>query len=202
MAHYFDEKPDIESKPGLVMARICGIDLQFVTDSDVFSKKYVDYGSRILLETTVADLRKDGVKAGNMLDIGCGYGPIGITMKRAFPAMDVTMVDVNERALALCKENATRNQCAFVHIFASDGTSAVDTEMDVVLTNPPIRAGKATVFSFYEGAYAHMKTGARLYVVIQKKQGAASSQKKLEELFGACEILAKEDGYWVIRAVK
>ena len=202
MAHYYEENPQGESDRHEIQVRLHGMDFFFTTDSEVFSKKFLDFGSRTLLETAIDDLSEANRKKGKLLDLGCGYGPIGIIMNRVFPAMEVTMVDINQRAIALARENATRNNVKFVEIRQSDACSEVEGEYDVVLTNPPVRAGKQTVFAFYDGAYEHMAPGARIYVVLQKKQGAPSSEKYLAEKFGNCEVIAKESGYWIMRSEK
>ena len=202
MAHYYVENPQGESDRRVIQARMHGMDFFFSTDAEVFSKKFLDYGSRTLLEAAIGDLSANNRKKGKLLDLGCGYGPIGIIMKRVFPSMEVTMVDINSRALDLAKANAETNNVKCVDIRKSDGCASVEGEFDVVLTNPPVRAGKQTVFSFYDGAYEHMAEGAFLYVVLQKKQGAPSSEKYLLEKFGNCAVIAKESGYWIMKAVK
>jgi len=202
VAHYYEENPQGESDRRLIQARMHGMDFYFNTDSEVFSKKFLDFGSRVLLETAIADLTALEKKKGKLLDLGCGYGPIGIVMKRVFPAMEVTMVDINLRALDLARENAESNNAKFVDIHQSDGCASVEGKYDVVLTNPPVRAGKQTVFSFYDGAREHLEEGGLLYVVLQKKQGAPSSEKYLLETFGNCDVIAKESGYWILRSKK
>ena len=202
LAHYYDENPQGESDRRVVQARLHGIDFFFSTDAEVFSKKFLDFGSRVLLETAIADLSEKNRKKGRLLDLGCGYGPVGIIMKRVFPSMDVTMVDINLRALDLARENAEANSVKCVDVHQSDGCASVEGLYDVVLTNPPVRAGKQTVFSFYDGAWEHLAEGGLLYVVLQKKQGAPSSEKYLLEKFGNCEVIAKESGYWIMRAAK
>ncbi len=200
MAHYFDEVPTSDSDKKEIEARIAGIDLLFTSDADVFSRKQVDFGSRLLLETAISDLKSRGIRKGRLLDLGCGYGVLGITMKRALPAMDVVMADINQRAVSLTKDNAKQNHCSFVSVVLSNGWDHVEGQFDVVITNPPVRAGKKTVFSFYDGAKEHLSSGGLLYVVLQKKQGAPSSLAHMEELFGNCEILCKESGYWIMCA--
>ena len=202
MAHYYEEYPQGESDRRVIQARMHGMDFFFTTDAEVFSKKFLDFGSRTLLEASIEDLSANNRKKGKLLDLGCGYGPIGIIMKRVFPSMDVTMVDINNRAIELAKQNAETNSVKCVDVHQSDGCSNVEGLYDVVLTNPPVRAGKQTVFSFYDGAYEHMAEGAFLYVVLQKKQGAPSSEKYLLEKFGNCEVIAKESGYWIMKSVK
>jgi len=202
MAHYFDKNPTAPSDPNALEARFHGIDFFFSSDSAVFSKKQIDFGTKLLLDTAILDLHTRCIKKGRLLDLGCGYGVIGITMKRVFPAMDVVMADINERAIALSQENAKSNHSPFVSIVSSDGWSNLEGSFDVVMTNPPVRAGKQTVFAFYNGAFEHLCPGGFLYVVLRKQQGAPSSLTHLEELFGNCEILEKDAGYWIMRSQK
>jgi len=202
MAHYFDSKPTTESKPKNIDFRMKGIDFSFKTDSGVFSKAQLDFGSELLLETAIRELSVNSGKELSILDLGCGYGPIGTVLKRVFPAISITMVDINERAVLLAKENSQKNLVKFANIFITDGFSEINEQFDVIVTNPPVRAGKKTVFQFYEGSFEHLNTSGTLYVVIQKKQGAPSSVDKLQELFGNCEVIEKDSGYWILKSVK
>ena len=129
MAHYYEENPQGESDRRVIQARMHGMDFFFSTDAEVFSKKFLDFGSRTLLEAAIEDLSAAGRKKGKLLDLGCGYGPIGIIMKRVFPAMEVTMVDINSRALELARDNAVNNGVKFVEIRKSDGCSEVEASM-------------------------------------------------------------------------
>ena len=202
MPHYYDEKPTPQSKPLEITFRIKGIDFSFTTDSGVFSKTQLDFGSKLLLETSIEDLSINSGKAMSVLDLGCGYGPIGTVLKRVFPAITITMVDINERAVLLANTNSQRNLVKFANIYQSDGFSEIKDQFDVILTNPPVRAGKKTVFSFYEGSFTHLNPSGAFYVVIQKKQGAPSSVEKLLELFGNCEVIDRDSGYWILKSIK
>ena len=173
-----------------------GTQLYLKTDRGVFSRKYIDFGSRVLME----NLDFEGVKSA--LDMGCGYGPIGLFIAQHNPDVSVTLVDINERAIDLAKENAKQNQIHNATIIQSNLFEHISDTFDLVVTNPPIRAGKNIVFSIYEEAYQHLNVGGSLYVVIQKKQGAPSSVKKIETLFGSCEIVTKKNGYWILLAKK
>ena len=161
MAHYFDEIPTSPSSPKSIEARFHGIDFVFESDSDVFSKKQVDFGTKLLLDTAILDLHTRCIKKGRLLDLGCGYGVIGITMKRVFPAMDVVMADINQRALLLSKENAKTNHSPFITIVSTDGWEKIEGDFTVVMTNPPVRAGKKTVFAFYDGAFEPWASSTR-----------------------------------------
>ena len=202
MAHYFDEIPVTPSGPRTLEARFHGIDFVFTSDSDVFAKKQIDFGTKFLLDTVILDLHTRCIKKGRLLDLGCGYGVIGIVMKRVFPAMDIEMADINQRAVGLAQENAKSNHCPFVSIVSSDAWQGLKGDFDVVMTNPPVRAGKKTIFAFYDGAFEHLHPGGFLYIVLQKKQGAPSSMAHLEGLFGNCEIIDKDSGYWIMKSQK
>lgn len=203
MAHYFDETPEAKSDRRTISYRVDGTNFSFVTDSNVFSRNEVDFGSSLLIEELIRDCREDGRDSGNFLDLGCGVGVVGIVFKYKFMRFEVTGVDVNSRAVELAVENAKTNgvQAGFVQSDILDKIPD-SVQFDVVATNPPVRAGKATVFKFYDEAYARMNDGAAIYVVLQRKQGAPSTEKRLTELFGNCETLAIKGGYRVMKAVK
>jgi len=138
-----------------------------------------------------------------VLDVGCGYGPIGLTAARLVGSGHVTMIDINERAVELAKENAKLNGITNVTILQSDLFEAVKTErFQVILTNPPIRAGKAVVHRIFEEGYELLQEGGSMWVVIQKKQGAPSAMDKLEAIFGEVEEVTRDKGYWILRAQK
>ena len=196
--HYYSKKPQVESKPRQFKFTLRGFVLSFETDTGVFSKNEVDFGSRVLIETfEMPNLE------GVVLDVGCGYGPIGLSIAKSYADRTIYMVDINERAVTLSKKNAEVNGIQNVHIFESDGLSAVnDVRAAAILTNPPIRAGKDTIFKFYDEAYERLVESGELWVVIQKKQGAPSTVSKLEEKFSEVEVVEKKKGYWIIRAKK
>ena len=196
MPHYFDENPQAEHKTAEIQIRLSGLDFSFVTDSNVFSRQRLDFGSQLLIETVSEDQKP----IGRLLDLGCGYGPVGIIMKRLFPALEVVLCDINTRALELARGNARRNHAQYLDIVHSDGLQSVKGDFDLILTNPPIRAGKQVVHRFFAEAAVRLRSGSRLYVVIQKKQGAPSALKRLQELFRAAEVIEHKAGYWIIRA--
>jgi 16S rRNA (guanine1207-N2)-methyltransferase len=196
--HYYSNKPQTESKPRLWKFTLLGFEFKFETDAGVFSKSEVDFGSRVLIDAF--EMPK---VEGDVLDVGCGYGPIGLSIAKANPERFVHMMDVNTRALQLAEKNASVNGVQNVRIFESDGLSNVgDVKAAAILTNPPIRAGKDTVFRFYDGAFDKLVSGGELWVVIQKKQGAPSSVSHLEEMFSEVDVVEKKKGYWIIRAKK
>ncbi len=196
--HYYSRTQKVESDPKYWDYTLRNHRFRFKTDNGVFSKREVDYGSRLLIESFVMPEAK-----GLVLDVGCGYGPIGLSIAKGNPDRMVHMVDVNERAIELAKENAALNRIDNVEIYESDRLQSVqDTNFTAILTNPPIRAGKRTVHDIFEQSAAHLLPNGELWVVIQKKQGAPSAQERLKELFSTVDVVEKSKGYFIFRAVK
>lgn len=196
--HYYSRTQKVESDPRYWDFTLRDFRFRFKTDNGVFSKREVDFGSRLLIEAF-----KLPEAPGQLLDVGCGYGPIGLSVAKLDPHRIVHMIDVNERALLLAKENAVLNQITNVKIYESDGLSNVtEAGFAAILTNPPIRAGKKVVYSIFEQSYEHLQDGGELWIVIQKKQGAPSAIEKLTEIFTDVETVDKEKGYFIIKAVK
>ena len=191
---YFAENPDAKHDIHELNVELLGQRLTFLTDAGVFSKKMIDYGSRVLL--SVLDF-----EAGErVLDVGCGYGPLGLSLVKAY-GVTATMVDINQRALDLAQKNAERNQVS-AHIFQSNVYEKVSGIFDHIISNPPIRAGKQVVHEVISGSYEHLTEGGDLTLVIQKKQGAPSAKSKMEAIFGNCAIVKKDKGYYILRSEK
>lgn len=195
---YFTENPTVEHDEHHVNYHLNGINLNLTTDAGVFSKNRVDYGSGVLIE----QMLEQDLPGGNILDVGCGYGPIGLFAAKKWPDRRVDMVDVNERAMDLARRNAAANGAGNVNIFASDRYQAVTGQYAMIVTNPPIRAGKAIWSSILTEAKDHLTDGGILLVVIQKKQGAPSAKKLMAASLGNCEILTRDKGYYILKSVK
>lgn len=192
--HYYTRTPQSESRPAECEYTFRGIPMTFLTDAGVFSRGEVDTGTRLLLEALPEEV------SGDILDLGCGWGVIGIAVARKWPECRVTLADVNTRALDLSQENAKRNG-AEVTCLESDGMAALaDKTFDAVITNPPIRAGKQVIYQMFADAAKHLKPGGVLYLVIRKQQGAESCIKYLKTLYNEVEKLDRSGGFWVIRA--
>ncbi len=198
MQHYFDQDPHTEHHEKRVQVRLFGREFEFITDTNVFSRHALDYGTQVLIEAVVGD----GPLTGRLLDLGCGYGPVGIILKRMFPHLEVEMSDINRRAAELARKNLAVNQIKYVKVQQSDGFSQIDGTFDVIILNPPIRAGKKTVYNLFEQSYQHLNKDGRLYIVIQKKQGAPSAHKSLQSLSESVDRISRDAGYWVLRVRK
>ena len=196
--HYYSRNQKVESEPKYWDFTLRNQLFRFKTDNGVFSKKEVDFGSRLLIEA----FELPNVE-GPVLDVGCGYGPIGLSVAKNYPERIVHMIDVNERAIELAMANASQNAVDNVKIYESDTLINVkQSNFAAILTNPPIRAGKKTVHDIFEQSHEHLVTHGELWVVIQKKQGAPSAIEKLKELFTTVDTIDKSKGYFIIKAVK
>jgi 16S rRNA (guanine1207-N2)-methyltransferase len=195
--HYYTNRPTVKHDLHKAEALLRGHKLSLTTDAGVFSKKGVDYGSELLIESMDIPLN------AKVLDVGCGYGPIGLVAALLCSQGHVTMVDINERAVELSRENAKNNKINNVTIVHSDLLEQVkDQRFDVILTNPPIRAGKETVHRIFTEAYGCLVSGGTLWVVIQKKQGAPSAKAKLESVYSEVVDISKDKGYRILKATK
>ncbi len=197
MSHYFLNDSELDHELKTYETKIKDLSFKFHTDRGVFSKDGLDFGTRVLLETIELD-----AKHQTIIDMGCGYGPIGLYLAKKYPDKHVYLYDVNERAIDLAHSNQKENKIENVTIGLSNLFSDVQIKSDVVVTNPPIRAGKQTVFKLYEDAYTNLNEGGLLFAVIQKKQGAPSSVAHLEQIYHNCTVLEKKKGYWILFAQK
>ena len=196
MPHYYDDNTDLLSQPSEIKAHINKVEYTFTTDRGVFSKNRVDFGTQCLLEAITLN------NPNHILDIGCGYGVVGIVMKHTYPNAKVSMFDVNPRAVELAKKNCQANELSDIDVFVSDHIPKELKGVDVAILNPPIRAGKDTVFRLYEEAYNILNNQGLLYIVIQKKQGSQSSKIFLESLFSDVVLIQRDKGYHVFKAIK
>lgn len=194
MGYYFDKKTNVESKEVTTRAEIGGKFYTFKTDNNVFSKKGLDFGTRTLLESL--DIKN--IK-GEVLDFGCGYGPIGIYISSNTIA-SVDMIDINERALNLARNNANINKVD-VNIFESNIYSNINKKYDYIITNPPIRVGKKILYEILVGAKDYLKENGHLIFVINKDQGAKSTMKDMEEYYKV-NLINKNKGFFIIDCEK
>jgi len=198
MPQYFDNVENLEHQNLSFSYEMFGEKFTLKSDAGVFSKDGLDDGSRLLLETIAkTDLGSD------ILDLGCGVGPIGLTLAKLDPRRRVTLADVNLRALDCCRQNATSLGVEQqVTIIQSDVYSNIATSFSTIVTNPPIRAGKKVTYAMYAGALSHLNEGGSLILVIRKQQGAPSCQRYLETLFSEVSMVAQHKGYRILIAKK
>lgn len=197
--HYYSKtQEDLHSNPKFYDFNFKNHHFRFHTDDGVFSKDYIDYGSFVMLNNFVPNNLDYPI-----LDMGAGYGAIGITISKIYEKT-VYMCEINERAFNLINKNMNENKVSNVIPLHSDLYNSLDTNLKFasIITNPPIRAGKKVVFDIYDGAYERLVTNGELWVVIQKKQGAPSSKEHLETIFGNCEIVKRDRGYYILKCIK
>lgn len=196
MNHYFQPDPKKKEDFRVIETSFQQQSFSFVTHSGVFSKKGIDYGSRLLIESVEIGTAK------KILDLGCGYGPIGITIASLHPTCQVYLVDINEQAVELAKLNAQRNHVIDnTEIFTSNGFQMIqDHQFDLILCNPPIRAGKSIVYSLFAETKNYLNPDGRFCIVIRKQQGANSAIKELSRHFPSVELINRKKGYWVVQA--
>ncbi|MCS7252946.1 MAG: methyltransferase [Armatimonadota bacterium] len=197
-SHYFVERPQVEHRPKVICARLRGRMFSFHTDKGVFAKDYIDLGTKRLIE--MVELPEEG----DILDLGCGYGVIGIVAAACNPKVRVWMVDINERAVALAKKNAKACGLKNVHILHGDGFEPLPEELkfDAILSNPPMRAGMRVVMGMLRGSHERLKPNGTLWIVVKTSQGAKRLQRILQDMFGNAETVDRHGGYRVIKATK
>ena len=192
MGQYFDENNNtLKSNPKLIAFRVNNTPLKFTTDHGVFSKDSFDRGTEVLLKFLEV---KPTMK--NALDLGCGYGVVGVYLNKVYN-LEVDMVDINKRAVELTEQNVSLNDVT-ANVFQSDGFSNVTKKYDLIVTNPPIRAGKELIYKFFEEAEMHLSEIGEFYVVINKKHGADSAISKLSTIYKKVSIIDRKKGFHVI----
>ena len=190
--HYYTRDPNSAHDERRVAVRALGNELAFVTDAGVFSRDGLDRGTEVLLEALPP-------LSGRVLDLGCGWGAVGVALGKRYPALEIVMTDVNSRAVELSRRNAEANGVR-ARVLQGDGFEAVEGLFDAIVTNPPIRAGKSVIYALFADARRYLKPGGALYIVIRKQQGAPSALKFLRETYAGAETIARGGGFHVIRA--
>lgn len=194
---YFDNNPDLKSKPNWINFEIAERSFSLKTDYGVFSKKQVDEGSYAFLKV----LLKQDIH-GRILDLGCGYGTIGIVLASFYPSAKFVMADVNMRACELAHENIKQYSLENVEVTVSNCYENIDGQFDCIVINPPIRAGKKVIYEMFLKAHEYLNISGSLYIVIRKSHGAESARNYINSVFGNCELLKKDKGYYIYQAVK
>lgn len=193
---YYTREPQSESRPAACAFSWRGLDLRFETDAGVFSRGELDPGSKLLLDNLPEEI------TGDVLDMGSGWGAIGVTIAARYSEAHVTMADVNLRALGLCEKNLAANKASAECLESSGFANLGGRSFDLVVTNPPIRAGKQVIYAMFADAAASLNPGGALYLVIRKQQGAESCERYLKTLYADVTRLDRSAGYWILRAAE
>lgn len=195
MSHYYTKDPKSKHNRKLIKYEFRNKIIAFTTDTGVFCKDKVDYGTNLLLNALPEEI------TGEVLDLGCGWGAIGTTVRLHNPDCNITMCDINKRAVELALKNLHLNNLTGI-VTESDGFEKLQGNYDYILLNPPIRAGKSVYFPWIDAGYKRLNNSGSMYLVIQKKQGAKSMKKELLRVFKTCETIARSDGYHVYKSTK
>jgi len=196
LTHYFSNSENTPSNRRELSFRFLGLDLTFVSDDGIFSKSKPDDGSLLLAETAIQEKL-----SGKILDMGCGYGLVGLLVKKFNPEITIDGIDVNIKAVQCAVASAERLGLE-AHYMVKDGREDLGSVYDCILLNPPIRTGKATIFELYRNAYKHLKPQGSLIIVIRRQQGSASSFKELQSIFPTVSRIKLSKGYEIIKSVK
>jgi len=193
MSQYFDNDKNIKSEKRLIKFNFDNKEFSIYSDNGVFSKDKFDYGTRLLLENI--DIHS---LCGKVLDLGCGTGVVGLILGTLNKNISIDMVDVNERAIELARENIKLNNLDNT-IFVSDVYSNINDKYDYIITNPPIRAGKEVIRNFLLGARDYLIEYGTLYFVMRKDHGVKSMIKELEKIYKV-EVIAKDKGFYIVKS--
>ena len=198
MQHYFIDKDHAESDFFDFNDSVLGLNLCFRSCDSIFSKNKIDDGTRSLLNA----INEKCELNGRGLDLGCGLGVIAIALIKKFN-VTFDMVDINKTAVKLSKENLIKNDVQkSATVYYSDGFSEINNEFDFIVTNPPIKTGKKLLFDLMNGAFEHLKENGQLILVIRKDHGMESLKKYISSIFGNCEIIDRNKGFYILKAVK
>lgn len=199
MEHYFISKEHSSSDYFEFEEKINEGIYHFKSCDDIFSKDRIDYGTKVLLD---AIIKKCDIK-NRCLDIGCGYGVIGIVLARNFKNSTFLLTDINKTAVELSKENIQKNHSKNIEdVVLSDGYENITGTFDYIITNPPIKAGKQNLLKILLGAYEKLNQSGELIFVIKKKHGEESIKKQLEAVFKSVEIVKRDSGYYILECIK
>ena len=190
--HYYSEKPESRLKIKKITANIKGKEIKLTTSSGVFGKSKVDKGTLLLIEK--CEIKN--INDFSVLDLGCGYGVIGISIKLLYPNTEITCSDINQRAITLTKKNSELNNVK-INSIQSDLFENIKEEFNTILVNLPQNAGKDICFAMIEQSHNHLKKDGTFQAVSRHQKGGKEYEKKMKEIFGNCEALAKGGGYRV-----
>lgn len=196
-SHYFKNDQNLSNKTYNIKFYYKEYLLSLTSSAGVFSKDHLDYGTNSLLKNLVLS-----PNCKTILDVGCGIGVIGISLAITNPHLYLEMIDVNERAIELANHNIHKYNLSNIKAYVSNLYENVTLTFDCIITNPPVRAGKQVIHKIIEGGYSYLNINGEFWAVINKKHGAPSFEKKMQEVFGNVEIIEKDKGYWVLKSIK
>ncbi len=188
--HYYTKTPTSKLKKREIKTKLRGQEFKFITGSGVFSPKRIDTGTRVLIENAKVK------KGDSVLDLGCGYGVVGVVIAKTVSGVKVVMSDINERAVMLAGKNARENKVD-ANAVQSYVFENIEEKFDVILLNPPQTAGKKLCFKMIEESKKYLKKGGSLQLVARHQKGGKTLQMKMEEVFGNSEVLSRQSGFRV-----
>lgn len=192
MSQYFEENNKLIDEKKLITIKFKDKYYKVYTNNGVFSKDKLDYGTKLLLENIT-----ENNLAGHILDLGCGYGIIGIVLASTYPNIQIDMCDITDRAVNLSKENTKNLNLNNTNIIKSDIYENIDKKYNYIITNPPIRAGKDIIRKFLFGAKDYLEDNGELWFVMRKDHGVKSMIKELENIY-KIEIKEKSKGFYIV----
>ncbi len=189
--HYFINDENLKSEIQEFSFKLNDQKFKFKTDNGVFSKGELDFGTELLIKNVL----KEKIN-GSVLDLGCGYGAIGIILNKILN-ISVDMIDINKRAVHLSNMNIKENDCFNISAFESDGYENIKKTYDYIISNPPIRVGKKKLYELISNSKKYLNKGGKLYIVIRREQGAKTFIKDFDDYYNI-EILEKKKGFYII----
>ena len=192
MEHYFTNNENLKSKIRYINFSLDAYNFVFASDNGVFSKNKIDYASLFLVKTFLKSKKKE---YASILDVGCGYGFIGITLSKILDT-PVDMCDINKRAVHLCEMNIEENKVRAT-VSLSNIYENIKNSYDLIITNPPTHAGKEVLMSFLKDGLAKLNKDGEIWCVISKDKGAKSVKEGLEKIC-KCEKIAQSKGFWIL----
>jgi len=195
MSHYYSKEQDTPLRESSFSVTVRERECNFITASGLFSRDHLDSATKLLIEHC------DCSSASSLLDLGCGWGPVAVVLKKVFPSLDVTACDVNIRAIKYTKKNATKNNVV-IEVVRSDLFENISQNFDCILTNPPYAAGRDVCFSFIEESFHHLNPQGSLQLVARHTKGGKMLSEKMNAVFGNMSELVKKGGFRVYKSVK
>lgn len=195
MSQYFSNDKNIKNEDISLSYTFKGKELKFISNAGIFSKNRIDFGTNLLLNSIE-------LKGDRILDLGCGYGIVGVSVASVNNKYNVLSVDVNERAVEITNQNYKNNSIRNGKAIVNNAYNDLKEKFDMIITNPPIRAGKEVVYEMVLGGINHLKDEGEIWVVIRKDKGGLSLFKQMEEVYINVQIINKKSGYLIIKGNK